>query len=288
MVRQYRALAGVLLLLMSALALAEDGANYLVSRDIVYGDSNRPDSELQSLDLYWLDNLKRRPVVIYVHDGAWALGDKSDVHEKPGFFALHDMAFVSMNYRLRWEASLTDQLEDIGQVIAWVTDNAGQYGIDPGRIVLMGHGAGAHLVSLFVSQPDYLDTGDLDFGNIRAVVSIDSASYDIEALMENGTYLDKRQHRLIFGEEARGWRAASPIVHVSGEKQIPPFALLYVPDNQSTTNQTRQFARTLRDAGVDVIMIPGNEKTTETIDEELGSARDAPTLALIAFLRAAI
>lgn len=288
MVRQYRALAGVLLLLMSALAFAEDGTNYLVSRNIVYGDSSRPDSELQSLDLYWLDNLKRRPVVIYVHDGAWALGDKSDVHEKPGFFALHDMAFVSMNYRLRWEASLTDQLEDIGQVITWVTDNAGQYGIDPARIVLMGHGAGAHLVSLFVSQPDYLDTGDLDFAHIRAVVSIDSASYDIEALMENGTYLDKRQHRLIFGEEPRGWRAASPILHVSEDKEIPPFALLYVPDNKSTTNQTRQFARALRDAGVDVIMIPGNEKTTETIDEELGSARDAPTLALIAFLRAAI
>lgn len=269
---------------------AAESGSYLVTRDVFYGDSERPDRELQSLDVFWIDNLKRRPVIIYLHDGAWALGTKADVNKKPGFFSLHDMAFVSMNYRLRWEASLNDQLDDVVSVIRWVGDNADQYGLDPKRIVLMGHGAGAHLAALVATQPAFLDTGEIDFAHVRAVVGIDSASYDIGALMadEATAYLDKRRHRLIFGEEAQGWRTASPITHLAEGKTIPPFALLYVPGNNSTASQARHFAKALRESDIDVIMIPGNEKTTETIDDEIGSARDAPTLALITFLRAAI
>lgn len=277
------------LLQCAAPAIGETSGDFLVSRDIVYGDPNRPDFQLQSLDIFWKDNLKQRPVVIYVHGGAWALGDKSDVHRKPGFFSVHDMAFISMNYRLRWEANLVDQLDDITSVIRWVGRNARQYGLDPTRIILMGHEAGAHLVSLVATQPSYLKTSDIDFANIRAVVGIDSASYDIEALMGNsGKFLDQRRHRLIFGETPKGWQAASPISHLNADKAIPPFALLYVPDNESTASQARQFSKALRDADIDVIMIPGGENSTETIDEKLGAARDAPTLALIAFLRAAI
>ncbi len=274
---------------VTSTAFAQESGNYLVSRDIVYGDSERPDRELQSLDIYWIDSLERRPVIIYVHDGAWALGDKSDVHKKPGFFSLHDMAFISMNHRLRWEASLLDQLEDIVSVIRWVGANADEYGMDPERIVLMGHGAGAHLSALVATQPPFLNTEGVDFSNVRAVVGIDSASYDIAAVMaDGGNYLDQRRHKLIFGEEEKGWQSASPISHISEGKTIPPFALLYVAGNEATSSQAREFARKLREHEIDVIMVPGNEKTTETIDEELGSPGDAPTLAMMAFLRAAI
>jgi acetyl esterase/lipase len=75
---------------------------------------------------------------------------------------------------------------------------------------------------------------------------------------------------------------------VTKGKGIPPFALLYVADSETTSVQARNFSRALRAAEVSVIMIPGNHKTTESIDEELGSPGDAPTLALIAFLRATI
>lgn len=278
-----------MILLSGMSVFADEEANYLVSRDIVYGDAARPESELQSLDLYWQDNLEQRPVIIYIHDGAWALGDKDDVHKKPSFFARHGFSFISMNYRLRWEASLLDQLEDIVSVIRWVKDNASQYGLDPERVVLMGHGAGAHLAALVATQPPFVDTSGIDFEHIRAVVAIDSDSYDITWLMkETGSYLDRRRHRLIFGEDEKAWRSASPVTYVDAEKVLPPFALLYVPNNSSTTRQTRAFSRALREVDAKVIMIPGNEKTTETIDEELGTPRDAPSLALVAFLRAAI
>lgn len=283
------ALIALAALLFASLPATAAEASYLVSRDIFYGAKPGPDRKLQSLDLYWKDNLRKRPVIIYVHDGAWALGDKAEVHKKPAFFSHHDIAFVSMNYRLRWESSLVDQLEDIVAVIRWVRSKREQYGFDPTRVVLMGHGAGAHLVSLVATQPAYLDTRGIDFDHIRAVVAINSSSFDIENLMtESGSFLDKRRHRLIFGEEIKAWRAASPLHHVAAGKRIPPFALLYVPSEEAVVLQTRAFARALRGADVNVIMIPANDRTPQTIDEEIGASRDAPTLALIAFVRAAL
>ncbi|MCB1693725.1 MAG: alpha/beta hydrolase [Pseudomonadales bacterium] len=279
--------ATVIVLLPSASpALAEDVAP-LVTRDVVYGDPKKPDSELQSLDIYWKDNAKKRAVIIYVHDGGWAFGDKSDVHLKPNFFALHDIAFVSMNYRLRWDYGLADQAADIASVVKWVRGNAKQYGLDPSRVILMGHGAGAHLVSLVGTDAQYLKAKGLTLADIRSVVAIDTISFDIPALMaSDASFVEKRRHRLIFGEDEAILRAASPITYVAKGKQIPPFALLYV--NGSSAQQSREFSRALREADVNVIMIPGNDKTSQSIDEELGRPGDAPTLALIAFIRATI
>ncbi|MEX0941972.1 MAG: hypothetical protein WD002_05440, partial [Pseudomonadales bacterium] len=95
-------LLGLLLVPLLQPVMAQD-ASFLITRDIPYGSAGKPDSEFQTLDVYWKDVAKKRPVIIYVHDGGWAFGDKSDVHEKPKFFAVHDISFISMNYRLRWE-----------------------------------------------------------------------------------------------------------------------------------------------------------------------------------------
>lgn len=274
-------------LLLPSAAVAEE-ANYLVTKNVYYGDASKPDRDLQALDIYWKDNLKHRPVIIYVHGGGWAFGDKSDVHMKPGFFALHDISFVSMNYRLRWDYDLYQQLEDIVSVVQWVRSKGGEYGLDANRVVLMGHGAGAHLVSLVATNQDLLKGASLPLSSIKAVVSIDAPSFDIPSLMEQGNFLEKRRHRLVFGDSVDVWKNASPASHVSKDKQIPPFALLYVAEDEVTFTQARDFSRKLRDASVNVIMIPGNQKTTQTIDEELGAAKDAPTMALTAFLRATI
>ncbi|XOV88451.1 MAG: alpha/beta hydrolase [Pseudomonadota bacterium] len=284
-----RFLCLALLGLLSPLVSSAADVPFQTTLDVVYGDASRPDRTLQSLDIYWKDNSRKRPVVVYLHDGGWAFGDKRDVHLKPRFFALHDMAFVSMNYRLRWEYTLYDQLTDLVAVVAWVKDNEARYGLDSTRVVLMGHGAGAHIAAMVGTDPAYLASAGLSLANIRSVVSIDSASFDIVRLMEEqGSYIERRRHRVVFGEDPAVWAASSPITHVAPGKGIPPFALLYVADSPTTADQARSFSRALRTADVNVVMIPGNDKTTQTIDQDLGSERDAPTLALIAFIRATL
>tara|TARA_R110002072_G_scaffold50835_1_gene136409 strand:+ start:1858 stop:2637 length:780 start_codon:yes stop_codon:yes gene_type:complete len=253
-----------------------------------YGtDPTRVDYELQTLDVYWQDNKRKRPAIIYLHGGGWAFGDKSEINNKADFFVAQGFAFISMNYRLRWDYQLFDQLQDVVDAILWVRDNANSYGIDNSRIVLMGNGAGAHLASLVATDARHLKRQGLALKDIRAVVAIDSLSYDIPRVhKELGTFVQRRQHRLVFGEKANVQMEASPIHHVKVEKNIPSFALLYVPDDEASTVQAQAFAKRLIDAKVNTIMIPGNTKTKQSIDVELGSPGDLSTGALMAFLRA--
>ena len=48
------------------------------------------------------------------------------------------------------------------------------------------------------------------------------------------------------------------------------------------------FAKKLNAADVEAIMIPGNEKTAQSVNEELGKTGDVSTHALMAFLLAKI
>ncbi|MDG1442930.1 MAG: alpha/beta hydrolase, partial [Pseudomonadales bacterium] len=158
----------LLMLLASPLfgsAQASADSAYKVTRDIVYGDPKAFFSELESLDIYWQDNKESRPVIIYVHGGGWAFGDKSEVNSKPDFFVPNGIAFISMNYRLRWDDKLYDQLEDIVSVVKWVKDNSKTYGLDSKRVILMGHEAGAHLVSLISTDPRYMRAQGLSLNN---------------------------------------------------------------------------------------------------------------------------
>jgi arylformamidase len=272
------------LMISSAYGTPEESDLFLVARDLSYGDIDQ-----QKLDVYYRSGSARLPVVIYVHGGGWAFGSKEDVYYKPQYFDEQDVAFISMDYRLRWDYETYDQAEDIVSVIKWVQDNAATYGLNEKKIVLMGHAAGAHLVSLVGTNESYLKAGGRQLSDISAVISIDTGSYDIERLMiELGSFIERRQHRLIFGNEQQYWREASPVSHVEADKGIPSFALLYVADDEESTLQAKGLAKVLSQAGVETIMIPGNEKTSDSIDELLGSPGDKTTQALMAFLRAKI
>jgi arylformamidase len=285
-------LKSIALLILIALPLhgaakTATSSTYNVTRDIVYGDPQDAYSELQSLDIYWQDNKVARPVIIYVHGGSWALGDKSDVNSKPDFFVPEDIVFISMNYRLRWDHQLYDQLDDIVSVVKWVKANSETFGLDSDRVILMGHEAGAHLVSLVSTDPRYMKAQGMSLKSIKAAVAIDTMSFDIPRVMkELGSFVQRRQHRLIFGEELASQLAASPITHIDQGKNIPQFALLYVADDEVNQIQTQAFAKSLISANVSVIIIPGNATTRQTIDVELGTSKDAPSGALMAFIRA--
>jgi len=275
--------------LPSIVLAAVEKPPYKITRDIYFGDISLPDKELQSLDVYWEDNETKRPVIIYVHGGGWAFGDKAEVNSKPDYFLPQGFSFVSMNYRLRWDYKLYDQAEDLALVVMWVRENADQFGFDTKRIILMGHESGAHLVSLVGTDARYLKAQGLSLSDIRAVVAIDTLSYDVpRVLKELGSFIQRRQHKLIFGEDRMVQLQASPIHHAKRNKDIPQFALLYVPENESTLIQTKAFAKALSLASVNVIMIPGNAKTNQSLDVGLGQEGDISTIALIAFLRAVL
>jgi acetyl esterase/lipase len=100
-------------------------------------------------DLYLPDAVAmRRPVIVWLHGGAWRLGDRRLCPDLSRHFAERGFAMVSVDYRLSQQAVFPAQIEDVKTAIRWVRHVADQYSLDRDRIGLWGSSAGAHLGAL--------------------------------------------------------------------------------------------------------------------------------------------
>jgi acetyl esterase/lipase len=118
----------------------------VIKADLPYG----PDPA-QRLDLYApAGATSPLPVLLYLHGGAWAVGDKSDMAvERLVPLVAHGIAVASANYRLVpsgviWPAPL----HDVKAAVRWLRANAAEHGLDPRRIAVGGASAGGHLASM--------------------------------------------------------------------------------------------------------------------------------------------
>jgi acetyl esterase/lipase len=267
--------------------IIDAGFDFTLTSDIHYVTQKLDQvTTLQTLDVYRPNDIELAPVILYVHGGAWAFGDKKDVHVKPNYFTLNGFALVSMNYRLRWDYKIYDQVIDLVSAIRWIQENGAEFGLDADRIVMMGHGAGGHLVSLVMADSSYLRAEGISGKGVKVVVSIDSTSYDITRVMkELGSFVERRKHEVIFTSDEGVWRAASPQTHVSKNSSLPPFALLYNPVRHITTLQAKGFAKALIGAGGVLVMVPGSVSDPARTDELIGVSGNIATGALMAFIR---
>ena len=63
----------------------------------------------------------------------------------------NNIAFFNINYQLCPNVNLTSIRNQIIKAISWIYKNAANFNADRHNIVLSGHSAGAHLVSLMLS-----------------------------------------------------------------------------------------------------------------------------------------
>jgi acetyl esterase/lipase len=104
-------------------------------------------SPRQVLDIYRPEGAAGPlPVVIWVHGGAFRMGDKAGPQSLDALLAA-GFAVASINYRLTGTDIWPAQLEDVTAAVAYVRANAGALGVDPERIALFGSSAGGFLVS---------------------------------------------------------------------------------------------------------------------------------------------
>jgi acetyl esterase/lipase len=273
------------LLLTAALTSIPDlvVAGDRVDKDIAYSEVGGNRSRL---DVYAPREGKNHPVVIWVHGGAWQIGDKSLVQAKPKAFNEHGYVLVSVNYRLHPAVTYKEQAGDIAQAIRWVKDHAREHGGAPGRIFLMGHSAGAHLVALVGTDGRYLEKAGLKLGDLSGVILLDGACCDIPRQISQ-TLLPRLRamYTNVFTEDEATQRDASPITHVARCKRIPPFLILHVASRRDSKAQSEGLAAKLREAGIEVKVVPAEGKTHLTINRELGEPDDVPTKEVFEFLR---
>jgi hypothetical protein len=90
-------------------------------------------------------NAGRSPLIVFVHGGGWKRGSKDNAtgRLKPEHYPSQGYAFASINYRLVPAATVEQQAADAAAALKALCARAD---VDPRRLVLMGHSAGAHLV----------------------------------------------------------------------------------------------------------------------------------------------
>ncbi|MFM2358233.1 MAG: hypothetical protein RLY16_225 [Bacteroidota bacterium] len=244
---------------------------------IAYNAISGVDANLLSLDIYHFGTTNpQSPVVVYVHGGAWAIGDKANsIENKKSLFASLGYILVSINYRLSPSSPSNDpnrvmfptHNNDVADAVKWVYDHIGTYGGNKQKMVLLGHSAGAHLVCLTGTSNQFLPSRGISLNAIRGIASIDTEGYDValQCNDNNANYLNA------FGTVAANWLLASPIHQLSAGVTYPNFFVA----KRGTVNRIAladSFISKLQSVGVGVNQITANQYDHEGINEAIGAA----------------
>ncbi|GAA0741890.1 alpha/beta hydrolase [Sphingomonas sp. ABOLD] len=205
----------------------------------------------QTLDYYPPTVFTRSapPLIVFVHGGGWEHGAKDNATgaAKIRHFTGNGYAFATIDYRLVPGATVEQQAQDVATALAWLVAHARDLGFNPNRMVLMGHSAGAHLAALVATDPRYMHAQDLMLDQLRGVVLLDGAAYDVPAQMAEAGRFMRPIYTKAFGTDPARQRALSPVAHSKGPNVLS-FLILHV-QREDGTRQSEALARALRAEG---------------------------------------
>lgn len=225
-------------MLRGALAHGADEAPALpagarAQRDLEYGSD-----PLQRLDAYLPAVAPSGSVLVVVHGGAWALGDKAHrgvVGAKVAHWLAAGVVVVSINYRLLPRAGVLEQAGDVARAIAFVQGRARLWRADPARLVVLGHSTGAHLAALLAADPSLAAAEQAT--PWLATILLDSATLDVVEFMRAA---HRPLHDRAFGADEAGWKALSPL-HRLGARPAP-FLIVHSSHRSDAGTAARRFA----------------------------------------------
>ncbi|GEO84213.1 MULTISPECIES: alpha/beta hydrolase [Alphaproteobacteria] len=262
-------------LLLPALALAADRPQV-----IAYGNDHA-----QQLDFYAAEpGSALAPLVVFIHGGAWQGGDKATATgDKAAYFHALGYAFAAINYRLLPEVGVEQEATDVATALAFLRAKAPSLGVDPGRIALVGHSAGAHLAALVATDPVYLGTANVPLTAIRAVSLLDGAAYDIPRQIDMAGTLMRRLYRKAFGDDPQRQNRLSPTAHAAAPN-ARAFLLHCAVRREDACIQAMGLAQALVAAGTPAHVIPVEGANHRDLNRKIGTPGDAPSADIADFL----
>jgi acetyl esterase/lipase len=114
--------------------------------DLPYGAA----SPAQQLDIYLPESgAGPFPVILHIHGGGFAIGDKREMHVMTYLRGLErGYAVISINYRLSGEAVFPAGLQDVKAAIRWLRVHADEYHLDPSRVAACGGSSGGNYAAI--------------------------------------------------------------------------------------------------------------------------------------------
>jgi arylformamidase len=119
------------------------------------------------------------PLHVFIHGGYWQALSQRDFALIGPAFQRRGVAFASLNYTLAPAASIGDMVDQCRRAMGWLYQNAAGVGVNPAKITISGHSAGAHLCAMLLAF-DWT-TLDLPADLIKSAVLI-SGVYDLEPI----------------------------------------------------------------------------------------------------------
>jgi acetyl esterase/lipase len=108
-----------------------------------------------TMDIYTPSTPGPHPLILYVHGGGWAAGNKrgneaagQDGARMLARLAAKGFVVAATSYRLAGEAKFPAPVEDVNDALRWLKTNAAHYGGDPSRSALWGASAGGQIMAL--------------------------------------------------------------------------------------------------------------------------------------------
>ena len=220
----------------------------------------------QKLDLYLPPQGELRPLVIWIHGGAFRMGSKESIVHDP---LLSDVltqgyALASINYRLSQHALFPAQIEDCKAAVRWLRAHAADFKLDPARFAAWGPSAGGHLAAMLgttghVTEFDVGAHTDVS-SRVQCVVDYfgptDFLQMDAQRLPDGMVHdaADSPESELVGGpiqENPEKVARADPITYVRAD--APPFLIVHGDhDPLVPYGQSGLLVEALKRAGVDV------------------------------------
>lgn len=221
-------------------------------------------SAAQKLDIYLpAEGDGPFPVIVNIHGGAFAIGDKRDIHVMPVLQGLqHGYAVAGVNYRLSGEAVFPAGIMDVKAAIRWLRANSQAYHLGPDRFAAWGGSSGGNYAAMICLTDQVTEFDDPALGNpdvscgVQAAVDwfgpTDFLLMD-EQLQENGygpadhSDADSPESRYLGGritEMPLQVDLANPMTYI--HKDMPPLLIQHGrSDHMVPVQQSEIFAEKL-------------------------------------------
>lgn len=246
------------------LCMAQAVAQMLLVADVAYGSD--PD---QRFDVYARPGVQGAPVILLVHGGGWARGDKAMgrvVDNKVAHWLPQGFAIVAVNYRMLPKIDPVEQARDVARALAAAQKQAKQWGGDPQKFILMGHSAGAHLIALLVTAPGMAAAQGAQ--PWLGAVLLDSGALDVPEIM---SYRHPGLYDRAFGSDPAYWQASSPFHQLS--RSGAPLLVVCSTRRAIACSQAERFVAKAGRLGTEAEVLRLDMSHGE-INSQLGAAPD--------------
>ena len=270
-------------------AQTEETPEMRVTKDIQYAKRRWTRRGLTSLDVYQPGSTSAspRPILLFVHGGGWAIGDKKRIEHKAQWATDLGMVYISVNYRLSPRVMHPEHAIDVAESIAYVIEHASQWNADPDQIMVMGHSAGAHLAGIVAADESLLGKHNLKPEDLTGVILLDGAGYNIEPQITDprNSKVLQRWYENAFGDDPELWERASPTLQAKPGDSLPPLLAIYAGDREQSRRQAIEIVDAWERAGARATIHHAVDKDHSGLNKELGKENDPDTRAVEEFLK---